>query len=62
MVGVFGAFAIAGVPKREGTNGSTLLDFFPSDSVVVIIIQVKIFEFYLFCIIFNSVYYSCNLL
>ena len=37
-VGTFGAFAICGMEKKEGTTGTTLLDYFPSDEPLVIII------------------------
>ena len=41
MVGVFGAFAICGVTKNEGTAGDTVLDYFADDWMVVL---VQVFE------------------
>ncbi|CAD8190473.1 unnamed protein product [Paramecium pentaurelia] len=47
MAGTFGAFAVAGAlannQKQDGKSGSTLLDYYPSDNPLVIVIQVLLF-------------------
>jgi sodium-coupled neutral amino acid transporter 9 len=37
VVGIFGAIAIAGVEKRPGTAGATVLDFFKDDWMVYLV-------------------------
>lgn len=38
VTGIFGAVAICGIHQKEGTPGTTIFDYFPSDEPTVIVV------------------------